>query len=184
MEEWKISEPLHLWHVTPRGKYLKLWFRFLIFHIQDSKGWTLDGNLVTSYQSDEVFSFDKGKQLTHQPLSDATVAGERERGRDNAVKKHRGTPESSCSCRQHWGMKMHAHSRNSHSGSSSDRNSLASNDGKTPTYIIRPAECHYFNCVSNHVFLLEYVRCDRWKRIRKRAFRPKITKNRHSFGCI
>ena len=33
------------------------------------------------------------------------------------------------------GMKMHAHSRNSHSGSSSDRNSLASNDGEPAPYI-------------------------------------------------
>ena len=35
------------------------------------------------------------------------------------------------------GMKMHvAHSRNSHSGSSSDRNSLASNDGETQSSIM------------------------------------------------
>ena len=134
VEEWKISEPLHLRHVTPRGKYLKLWFCFLIFsHSRQqglNTGWQL-GDLISVRWS---FSFCQ-RTTINTSTSFRCDRSRRERTREgNAVKKHQGTPESSCSCRQHWGMKMHAHSRNSHSGSSSDRNSLASNDGKTPTY--------------------------------------------------
>ena len=167
----------------PPGKILKTMISFPYFHIQDSKGWTLDGNLVTSYQSDEVFSFDKGKQLTHQPLSDATVAGERERGREmqwRSIEQHRSLLAAAANI-EGW--------KCTHTQGTATRAVAPIGTVLPPTmvrhpHIIRPAECHYFNCVSNHVFFLEYVRCDRWKWIRKRAFRPKITKCRHSFGCI